>query len=401
MSIIDKPKVLHLFNRYLPQTENWIFHLISNLGEVQVYIGAKQYLKHNFYKPEFILYHHPFGEIEAYYSHRNRQQLFSYLRRLWYRASLLAFGGMKRELFHFTKMHQIDLVHAHFADVAWYYHKIPTTLDIPFVLSFYGWDYELLPRLYPKFKKRIQRLFEMATAIICEGEHGANLLVQKGCSADKIEVIPLGVDIDDIPLFQRRKPSKQLNLLQIASFTEKKGYVYTIEAFAKALTDCPNMHLTLVGGTSQKEYYAAIVDLVAAKGLKDRITFTEAIDYSQLHAFMEDFEVFIHPSCHAKSGDCEGGAPIVLLNAQATGLPIISTRHCDIADTVAHNVTGLLANEADIAGLSAAIETFYHMAPETYTIFSKNARQFVVENFDVKLHAQRLTEVYERLHVQS
>ena len=34
--------------------------------------------------------------------------------------------------------------------------------------------------------------------------------------------------------------------------------------------------------------------------------------------------------------DCEGGAPIVLLDAQATGLPIISTKHCDIPDEVSH-----------------------------------------------------------------
>ena len=66
---------------------------------------------------------------------------------------------------------------------------------------------------------------------------------------------------------------------------------------------------------------------------------------------MEGYHVFIQPSCYTATRDCEGGAPLVLLNAQATGMPVITTTHCDIPDEVIHNETGLLTAERDIEGL--------------------------------------------------
>ena len=122
--------------------------------------------------------------------------------------------------------------------------------------------------------------------------------------------------------------------------------------------------------------------------------FQSQIPYSTLHQLLKTYDVFLHPSCHSRQGDCEGGAPIVLLDAQATGLPIISTRHCDIPNIVADQVCGILCDENSISNLSFAIERFYKMNSEEYRSFSENARLAVEANHRIQDCSRKLCLLY-------
>lgn len=77
-----------------------------------------------------------------------------------------------------------------------------------------------------------------------------------------------------------------------------------------------------------------------------------------------------------------GGAPVVLLNAQATGMPVISTVHCDIPEEVINGETGLLTQEKDIDSLSESIKVFYNMDNNEYQTYCHNARVHIEENYD-------------------
>ncbi len=79
--------------------------------------------------------------------------------------------------------------------------------------------------------------------------------------------------------------------------------------------------------------------VTASRHLK-KITFIDSINFEKLHEFMKNYQVFIHPSCYTDQRDCEGGAPIAILDAQATGMPVISTTHCDIPDEVIDKMVG-------------------------------------------------------------
>ena len=70
--------------------------------------------------------------------------------------------------------------------------------------------------------------------------------------------------------------------------------------------------------------------------------------------------VMIVPSqIDKKNGETEGGAPTVLIEAQATGLPIIATDHADIPEIVINGKSGFLAKEGDSKSLSKAIIKLY------------------------------------------
>jgi colanic acid/amylovoran biosynthesis glycosyltransferase len=118
------------------------------------------------------------------------------------------------------------------------------------------------------------------------------------------------------------------------------------------------------------------------------------LDFLKLHDFMRDYHVFIHPSFRTSTKDCEGGAPIVLLDAQATGMPVISTLHCDIPQEVVHGSTGLLVPERDVDGLAAAITRFYEMDQLEYDGFASKARSHVVDQFDARECAARMADIY-------
>jgi len=379
-------RILHCFYEYLNQSENWAFNLISHIPDTKIIIASKKFLRCNFYKKNFEYLEFPVNYID------NEGKLF-FLRVINRMISVFL------KLYPWYVRNQVgscDLMHSHFAHVGWEYAKISRQMGIPHVISFYGFDYESLPFQEPVWRERYQQLFREADLFLCEGAHGAKILKDRGCPPEKIRVARLGVNIDNIPFWRRTKHAEQLNILQIARFTEKKGQRYTIDAFIHALDDCPNMRLTFVGGDSQG-IKASLQDYVKQSGFSEKITFIDAIDLNQIYNFMKDYQVFIHPSCYTENMDCEGGAPIVLLDAQATGMPVIATNHCDIRSEVIHMSTGMLTMEKDTKALAQSIRSFYNMSQSDYDYFALNARKHVEDNYDVRKLEMHLYEIYRSI----
>jgi colanic acid/amylovoran biosynthesis glycosyltransferase len=289
-----------------------------------------------------------------------------------------------------------DILHAHFSFVGWQYLWLSRMTTIPMVISFYGFDYEYLPNARPVWVKRYRQLFEKASLFLAEGNAGRNKLIQMGCPADKVKVVHLGVQVSDIPYYERKKKHNELKLVQIATFSEKKGYEVTIKAFIRAFNRCPNMTLTLVG-KDPHGMRGPLQQLINEAGLDRYVEFVDGIELSQLYSFLNNYHAFIHPSRYGTNRDSEGGAPVVLLDAQATGMPVLSTFHCDIPDEVINGVTGILVNENDVYGLADAIETFYTMEEPVYHTYCKNARNHVEQNYEVIKCAEGLKKVYENL----
>lgn len=377
-------RILHLFYSYLNTTENWAFRLIDNLPDTDVVIASREFRKCNFFSDKFEYLEFPMKSIE-----QNRgllpvrlfNSLVSKLMRLypWYVEKMVG---------------RIDLVHSHFSMVGWEYRDLARRLKIPHVVSFYGFDYENLPHTNPEWRDHYRILFREADLFLCEGGHGAHTLEKMGCPADKIRIAKLGVEIEKIPSWVRVKRTGELKLLQIATFVEKKGHVYTVKAFIEALRECPNMTLTLVGGDPlgiKKE----LRQMIQGSRAEGRVTFVDHIDFSKLHAFLSDYQVFIHPSCYSREMDCEGGAPIIILDAQASGMPVLSTLHCDIPEEVIDGETGILVNEGDSDALADAIKTFYRMEEITYQGYCKSARKHVEQNYDAVKCAAELKKMYE------
>jgi len=285
----------------------------------------------------------------------------------------------------------LDLLHAHFSFVGWDFLWLARRLDLPLIVSFYGFDYEALPRSDARWRQRYRELFSQAHLFITEGEFGRSKLIEMGCPVEKVRVVHLGIVPAQVPVATRRKKPGTLRLIQMATFSEKKGHEVTVHAFAEALERCPEMTLTLVG---KGHLRAEIEALIRRLGIAGRVTILDSIAFGDLYPFLGDFHVFVHPSRYSRAGDCEGGAPVVLLDAQATGLPVLSTTHCDIPEEVLHGETGFLVPEGDAAALSGYMERFYLMDDAEYQRFSSAARRHVEEEYDLHKSGVKLRSIY-------
>jgi colanic acid/amylovoran biosynthesis glycosyltransferase len=382
-------RTLQLFREYLRDTENWCFTQLDQLADVEVTIASHLFHKRNYYSSKFKYVDFPISKV----AHNEGRPAIRHMNSL-----ISPLVGYMYPYYLLLTCPEIDLVHAHFPMTAWKYRPFLRSSGKPVVVSFYGVDYESFPYRFPIWKSRYRKLFLNCQRFICEGQHGARILESHGCPPEKIRINPLGILCRDIQFVRRSKRQDELSLIQVATFTEKKGHIYTVEAFLRALRTCPNMTLTLVGGETDANITATLRRRISGTIGEDRVTFVDAVDHSRLNNILSDHHVFIQPSCYSSQMDCEGGAPVVLLEAQATGMPVIATTHCDIPNEVVHERTGYLASEKDVRALSAFIERFYRMGQDHYDDFCRAARSHVEKNFDAVGRSMELRKIYEECY---
>jgi len=289
--------ILHFLDTYLPNTENWIFNLISNTKYCVHKIAAYNFSKDPKLSPNIELMTDLADTLYSKKKESNKTGFLRLVEKIEISIFELTQGSYKRKIISKIKEERIDLLHAHFANIGWEMIKIKRKTNLPFLISFYGWDYEMLPHLRPEFKKHYQVLFLEADGFICEGQHGAKILASMGCPKNKIHIVSLGVDTNTIPFYHRIKKPNTLKLIQLASFTEKKGHIYTIKAFSQALNNCPTMELTLIGNERQQGLLQELKLEVKKLALEDKIHFLPPVDYKNIHSTLMEYDIFIHPRC--------------------------------------------------------------------------------------------------------
>jgi colanic acid/amylovoran biosynthesis glycosyltransferase len=104
--------------------------------------------------------------------------------------------------------------------------------------------------------------------------------------------------------------------------------------------------------------------------------------------------VFLSPSVTASDGDTEGGAPVTIIEMAASGIPIVSTTHCDIPEVIEDGVGGMLSPERNPAALAESIAKLV-AAPERWPAMLRSARRRIEEHFDARIQGERLARRYE------
>jgi len=387
-----KQKVAFALGSYMPRTYTWVYNQLRFFKNTDVLILA------NMLHPDrihFPLKHHElfsFPGLEVLKNPSIPRRIIRRLLRLLLidsRLDLLIFAWK-------AKKRGCSLIHAHFANTGCKFIPVARLLGIPLVVAFYGYDYDLLPNTQPVWKKRYRQLFKHGTLFLTEGEFGRTKLIEKGLSPDKVKVHHLGIDVDGIPFKVRTlKSGGILRLVQVANLVEKKGHRILIEAMRilKERGTIENVSLKIIGDGSLKK---DMVALTQQYQLENNITFVDHLPYENLHQELLKHHVFVHPSVTTPDGDCEGGAPVVLLDAQATGMPVISTFHCDIPEEVKDGKTGLLIPENDYNALADAIERFLNDL-DLLEQYGTAGQQHVEKNYSASKQAGFLEVIYSDL----
>jgi colanic acid/amylovoran biosynthesis glycosyltransferase len=372
---------------WLPRTENWIYQLLRFLPhgiDPHVVCESTANLE-DFRLPQI----HCFQRVAS-----DRHRWSTLQRKILFRTHLNFMGGMIR-------IHRAQLLHSHFGNHAWADLKVAKEARLPHLATFYGFDVNYLPRLDPIWKQRYRDLFNRCQGVLCEGPHMGRCLMELGCPESKIRVLHLGVATNEIR-FQARQimPGEPLRILLAASFQEKKGIPTGIDALGSLQARNIPFEATLIGEAnseprSQKER-GRILQAIANNGLGNKI---RLMGYQSHRVLMEEayrHHVFVSPSVTAEDGDTEGGLPVTLIEMAATGMPVVTTNHCDIPELVLPGVTGLQAPERNVEQLAEHLQWLYQN-PAQWQSIADAARKRVEAEFDANKQGIRLGQVYREL----
>jgi colanic acid/amylovoran biosynthesis glycosyltransferase len=289
------------------------------------------------------------------------------------------------------------IVYSHFGNQGWSDSLVVRRLPVRQLVRFYGADLSLLPRRERKWLSRYRRLFERADVFLCEGPHMATCLADLGCPKEKIRVHHLGVAVGEITLAPRSwDRTEPYRVLLAGSFREKKGIPFAIEALGR-LKDRVSLEITLIGDASAEPTdqleKQKIMAAIQRHDLGSRI---RLLGYQPYRALLEEalkHHLFLAPSVTASDGDTEGGAPVTLIEMSATGMPVVSTTHCDIPNVILDGTSGLLAPERDVDGLVERIGWLIDN-PEKWKEMGEAGRLHVQTEFDAHRQGERLTQIY-------
>lgn len=311
--------------------------------------------------------------------------------------------GIRRHLGYLVKIAKrknVSILHSHWGDVAWNDMDAAQQVNAIHVATFYGKDVNFLPMSNPIWRHRYMQLFSHIDLVLCEGPFMAKCIEELGCDRNKIRVHHLGVEVERIEYRARHwEPGEPLKVLIAASFREKKGIPFALEALGKLQHEVP-IEITIIGDSSEDARSHVekekILTSLKQNGLFDKTRLLGYQTYAVLFEESYRHHIFISPSLTAADGDTEGGAPVALIDMAATGIPIVSSKHCDIPSVIKHGQTGLLAAERDSDGL------FDHLLylvshPELWEAMTAAGRRHVEEEFDTHRQSQRLFNIYKEL----
>ncbi|MFB3917196.1 MAG: glycosyltransferase [Terriglobales bacterium] len=376
--------VLHYTACWLPLTENWIYSQLKHLPawiETHVVCENVQNLE-QFATPNL----HAFADASGleYYWDKG-------LRKLRLRDYL---GFLIRQ----ARRVNAQIVHSHFGNTGWANHKAVEKLGARHVTTFYGFDVNRLPVIDPRWHTRYRELFASVDCILCEGPHMAACIKGLGCPAEKVRVHHLGVRLEQIEYRPRCwQPGTPLRVLIAGTFRQKKGIPYAVAALGAMQTLVP-LEITLIGDATAEPRDQAekrrILSALDAHGLTSRTRLLGFRTHAELMREAYEHHVFLSPSVTADDGDTEGGAPVVIIEMAASGMPVVSTRHCDIANVLPAGA--LLADERDVDGLAARLRWLIEN-PGQWEAGLCAARRHVEQNFNAVTQGLRLAEIYAEL----
>jgi colanic acid/amylovoran biosynthesis glycosyltransferase len=305
----------------------------------------------------------------------------------WYRRVLKRPLGYVEKIIRKEGAH---LIHAHYGPVGCELLPILSSIKVPLITNFYGYDLSV-DRVLDNNKKEYQELFKKGTYFLVEGPCMRERLVSLGCPEEKILLQRIALDLDNYDFKPSKK--KQANLtrfLFVGRFVEKKGLEYALRALAKLKGDF-QFEVRIIGdGKIEERMHQLELELGFTKQINWLGVQTHHKVIQELHAC----DILIQPSVTASDGDSEGGAPTIILEAQACGVPVISTTHADIPYITCSEKSALLSPERDVENLYNNI-LYLLKNPEIWPEIGKNGRKHVQNHHDVKKEVSTLERIYE------
>jgi colanic acid/amylovoran biosynthesis glycosyltransferase len=331
----------------------------------------------------------PFERIEIIPKRRTNLLVHGWLKFVERRPPIV-YRGEYQTLDSLLERHGADLMHIYFGHTGVHLLPFIEQWDKPCVVSFHGADVAQKPEI-KDYPAKLRRLFKAVPLVFARSQSLVDRLVHLGCPPEKLRINRTGIPLNEFPFVDREPPRDgKWRVVQACRLIPKKGVATSLRAFAIFKKDNPGAEFFIAGkGPLQSE----LEMLAGGLGILRDVHFVGFLPQPKLLELYASSHLFLHPSEISPNQDQEG-VPNSVLEAMATGLPVVATRHGGIPEAVDHGRTGFLVAEEDHVGLANAMQLITS-SPASLKQMGEHAHVAVVERFGQDAQIDQLESFYE------
>ncbi|MEA5515507.1 glycosyltransferase family 4 protein [Nodularia sp. UHCC 0506] len=261
-------------------------------------------------------------------------------------------------------------------------------------------DRELLHKLHTQE----QICLTVADLIITLSHVTAAYLQNRDIPANKIKVIPNGVDFDVFTYHHSggilpatiKRPAV-IQIIYFGTLAPWQGVNLAIEALELVNKDVP-ADLTIIGQARENQI-KKLKQLALKLGMADKLTILEPTSQTQLIEHIHAADIILAPLMPSDRNLVQGCCPLKILEGMATGVPIIASDLPVVRELGENKVHFLLVKPGSAKAIKDAVLQL-HNDPKLATNLAKNARQRIEEKYSWKLAGATLTTAYTQLGIK-
>jgi colanic acid/amylovoran biosynthesis glycosyltransferase len=331
----------------------------------------------------------PFDDIELIPRARK-----NFIKRFWLkyvrRLPAVYYRGELQVIIKILERRPADLMHVYFGHTGVHLLPFIKEWDQPCVVSFHGMDIQPRPE-QPGYDDQMREMLRTVPLLLARSRSLMERLEAMGAPADRLRLNRTGIPLDDFPEVARTAPADGAwRLVQACRLIAKKGLRTALEAFARLHASHPQARFTIAGdGPLRHELEKWINEL----GLAGAVALRGFVSQKELNALYAASHLFLHPS-EMTADQNQEGVPNSMLEAMATGLPVVATLHGGIPEAVTHEQNGLLVPERNPEALFGALHRLTS-APELLGEYGRAAATAVREEFSQQRAIERLESFYD------
>lgn len=379
---MSEPVVASYCTTFLKKEMRHIYRQVTALREFRTFIMTKSRENADVY---------PFDDVEVLprprinFLARFHKKYIKRMEAVFYRGEYDQLSGV-------LGRRRADLMHVYFGHTGVHLLPFIRNWPQPTLVSFHGMDIMLRDN-QPGYNEKLQELLHVLPMVLARSDSLAERLIALGCEPGKIRINRTSIPMEGFPAKNRTSPRDGAwKVVQASRFIEKKGLEVTLEAFAALRQKYPQAELILAG---EGPLEARLREKAESLGIGSSVRFPGFCQQADLERLFQETDIFIHPSQTPPNGDQEG-VPNAMLEAMATGLPVVATLHGGIPEAVTTEEDGLLVPERDAVALGNAL---LRITDDTalYERLSRRAAESVREKFEQSRSIARLEGFYREL----
>ena len=283
---------------------------------------------------------------------------------------------LKKAFVDYLINNNINLVLAEFGQSGAEISDLCQKAGIPLIVVFYGYDAHH-KHVIEQYRNKYATMFSYASKIIGVSKDIIKKLEGLGAPNEKLMYLPCAIDLKRFT-YQDHSKNEPI-FLTVGRFSETKSPHLTILAFHEVLKEIPNAQLIMIGKDGGGELFEACHILVKALQIEKSVIFKGICTPDEVLEQMKIARVFVQHSLTTPLNSDKEGTPVAVMEAMASGLPVVSTRHAGIEELIISGENGFLVGEYDYLNMAKMMVMVCKNEELIYQI-GQNAAASILEN---------------------